>query len=32
MSNEVIETAPLLNLSTEEVEGLLEELEAYHGI
>ena len=31
-SNEVIETAPLLSLSTEEVEGLLEELEAYHRI
>lgn len=31
-SNEIVETAPLLNLSPEEVEGLLEALEAYHGI
>lgn len=31
-SNEIVETAPLLNLSPEEVESLLDELEAYHAI
>jgi len=32
MSNEAIETSPVLNLTAEDVEGLLEELETYHGI
>jgi SRSO17 transposase len=32
MSNEAVETAPLLNLKAEDVEGLLEALEAYHRI
>jgi hypothetical protein len=27
-----VETAPLLDLNPEDVEGLLEELEAYHAI
>jgi len=32
MSNEAVDTAPLLNLKPEDVEGLWEELEAYHSI
>ena len=32
MSNETVDTAPVLNLKPEDVEGLWEELEAYHRI
>ncbi len=32
MSDEAIDRAPLLNLKREDVEGVWEELEAYHAI
>ena len=32
MSNEAVDTALLLNLNPEDVEGLWDELEAYHAI
>ena len=31
-NNPIVETAPLLDLKPEDIDGLLEELESYHAI